>query len=224
VVVREGKTTPIVEMFRMIRTNLQFMIGGTKSPVILVTSSVGGEGKSFTAINLASSFALFNKKVVLIGLDIRKPILGDYMHIEKNKGVSLYLSDPNYKLNDIIISSGIHSSLKVIPAGPVPPNPAELLMSNRLEELISELKKEFDYIIIDSAPVGVVSDTFLINRVVDLSIYVSRQNYTPKDMIETINDIHNNQRLTNMGLVLNGVEEMAGYGYYSTKTKAHYNK
>jgi capsular exopolysaccharide synthesis family protein len=150
VVVREGKTTPIVEMFRMIRTNLQFMIGGTKSPVILVTSSVGGEGKSFTAINLASSFALFNKKVVLIGLDIRKPILGDYMHIEKNKGVSLYLSDPNYKLNDIIISSGIHSSLKVIPAGPVPPNPAELLMSNRLEELISELKKEFDYIIIDS--------------------------------------------------------------------------
>ena len=224
VVVREGKTTPIVEMFRMIRTNLQFMIGGTKSPVILVTSSVGGEGKSFTAINLASSFALLNKKVVLIGLDIRKPILGDYMHIEKNKGVSLYLSDPNYKLNDIIIPSGIHSSLKVIPAGPVPPNPAELLMSNRLEELISELKKEFDYIIIDSAPVGVVSDTFLINRVIDLSIYVSRQNYTPREMTEIINDIHNNNKLNNMGLVLNGVEEMAGYGYYSTKTKASYNK
>lgn len=224
VVVREGKTTPIVEMFRMIRTNLQFMIGGTKSPVILVTSSVGGEGKSFTAINLASSFALLNKKVVLIGLDIRKPILGDYMHIEKNKGISLYLSNPDYKLSDIIIPSGIHSLLKVIPAGPVPPNPAELIMSDRLEELIAELKKEYDYIIIDSAPVGVVSDTFLINRVIDLSIYVSRQNYTPKEMTEIINDIHNNNKLNNMGLVLNGVEEMAGYGYYSTKTKAPYNK
>lgn len=224
VVVREGKTTPIVEMFRMIRTNLQFMIGGTKSPVILVTSSVGGEGKSFTAINLASSFALLNKKVVLIGLDIRKPMLGDYMHIEKNKGVSLYLSNPDYKLSDIIIPSGIHSLLKVIPAGPIPPNPAELIMSDRLEELITELKKEYDYIIIDSAPVGVVSDTFLINRVIDLSIYVSRQNYTPREMTEIINDIHNNNKLNNMGLVLNGVEEMAGYGYYSTKTKASYNK
>lgn len=224
VVVREGKTTPIVEMFRMIRTNLQFMIGGTKSPVILVTSSVGGEGKSFTAINLASSFALLNKKVVLVGLDIRKPMLGDYMHIVKNKGVSLYLSDPDYKLSDIIIPSGIHNSLKVIPAGPIPPNPAELIMSDRLEELIAELKKEYDYIIIDSAPVGVVSDTYLINRVVDLSIYVSRQNYTPKEMTETINDIHNNHKLNNMGLVLNGVEEMAGYGYYATNTKASYNK
>lgn len=224
VVVREGKTTPIVEMFRMIRTNLQFMIGGTKSPVILVTSSVGGEGKSFTAINLASSFALLNKKVVLIGLDIRKPMLGDYMHIEKNKGVSLYLSNPDYKLSDIIIPSGIHSLLKVIPAGPIPPNPAELIMSDRLEELIAELKKEYDYIIIDSAPVGIVSDTFLINRVIDLSIYVSRQNYTPREMTEIINDIHNNNKLNNMGLVLNGVEEMAGYGYYATKTKASYNK
>ena len=224
VVVREGKTTPIVEMFRMIRTNLQFMIGSTKSPVILVTSSVGGEGKSFTAINLASSFALLNKKVVLIGLDIRKPMLGNYMHIEKNKGVSLYLSNPDYKLSDIIIPSGIHSLLKVIPAGPIPPNPAELIMSDRLEELITELKKEYDYIIIDSAPVGVVSDTFLINRVIDLSIYVSRQNYTPREMTEIINDIHNNNKLNNMGLVLNGVEEMAGYGYYSTKTKASYNK
>jgi len=224
IVVREGKTTPIVEMFRMIRTNLQFMIGGTKSPVILVTSSVGGEGKSFTAINLASSFALLNKKVVLIGLDIRKPMLGDYMHIEKNKGISLYLSNPDYKLSDIIIPSGIHSLLKVIPAGPIPPNPAELIMSDRLEELIAELKKEYDYIIIDSAPVGVVSDTFLINRVIDLSIYVSRQNYTPREMTEIINDIQNNNKLNNMGLVLNGVEEMAGYGYYSTKTKAPYNK
>jgi len=223
VVVREGRITPIVEMFRMIRTNLQFMIGGTKSPVILITSSIGGEGKSFTAINLAMSFALLNKKVILIGLDIRKPMLGDYMHLAKTKGVSLYLSDPNYKLSDITIPSGIHSSLHVIPAGPIPPNPAELIMSSRLEDLITELKKEYDYIIIDSAPVAVVSDTYLINRIVDLSIYVTRQNYTPKDVTDMINDIHDNSKLNNIGLVLNGVDDISGYGYYANKNKIQYN-
>jgi len=223
VVVREGRITPIVEMFRMIRTNLQFMIGGTKSPVILITSSIGGEGKSFTAINLAMSFALLNKKVILIGLDIRKPMLGDYMHLAKTKGVSLYLSDPNYKISDITIPSGIHPSLHVIPAGPIPPNPAELIMSNRLEDLITELKKEYDYIIIDSAPVAVVSDTYLINRIVDLSIYVTRQNYTPKDVTEMINDIHDNSKLNNIGLILNGVDDISGYGYYANKNKIQYN-
>ncbi len=223
VVVREGRITPIVEMFRMIRTNLQFMIGGTKSPVILITSSIGGEGKSFTAINLAMSFALLNKKVILIGLDIRKPMLGDYMHLAKTTGVSLYLSDPNYKLSDITIPSGIHSSLHVIPAGPIPPNPAELIMSSRLEDLITELKKEYDYIIIDSAPVAVVSDTYLINRIVDLSIYVTRQNYTPKDVTDMINDIHDNSKLNNIGLILNGVDDISGYGYYANKNKIQYN-
>jgi len=213
VVVREGKTTPIVEMFRMIRTNLQFMLANKKSPVILITSSVGGEGKSFTAINLAMSFALMSKKVILIGLDIRKPMLGDYMHISKNKGVSLFLSDSSYKLKDIIIPSGIHPFLNVIPAGPIPPNPAELLMSNRLEEMIAELKLEYDYIIIDSAPVGVVSDTYLLNRVIDNAVYVSRQNYTPKEVTELINEIHDNNKLNNIGLILNGVDEASGYGY-----------
>lgn len=213
VVVREGEIAPIVEMFRMIRTNLQFMLGGKTSPVILITSSIGGEGKSFAAINLAMSFALLNKKVILVDLDIRKPTMDDYLHIAKNKGVSLYLSNPDYTLNDIIIPSGIHPSLKVIPAGPIPPNPTELLMSSRLEDMIKELKQEFDYIIIDSAPVGVVSDTYLINRVVDNSIYVSRQNYTPKELTDLINEIYTNNKLNNIGLILNGVTETSGYGY-----------
>lgn len=218
VVVREGKTSAIVEMFRMLRTNLQFMLGGKKSPVILITSSIGGEGKSFTAINLAMSFALLNKKTVLIGLDIRKPVLGEYMHIAKNKGVSLYLSDPNYNIKDIIIPSGISSFLQVIPAGPIPPNPAELLLSSRLEELIEGLKNEFDYIIIDSAPVGVVSDTYLLNRIVDNSVYVSRQGYSPRDVTELINEIYDNHKLNNLGVVLNGVDDVTSYGngYYAT--------
>lgn len=214
VVVREGKTTPIVEMFRMVRTNLQFMLGSNKHPVILVTSSMGGEGKSFTSINLSMSLALTKKKVILVGLDIRKPMLGEYMHIPKNTGATLFLSDSSYKLEDIIVPSGFHPSLDVIPAGPIPPNPSELLMSDRLEELINALKEKYDYIIIDSAPVGVVSDTFLINRVIDNAIYVSRQNYTPKDVTELINEIHDQSKLTNLSVILNGVSESSGgYGY-----------
>jgi len=213
VAVREGKTTPIVEMFRLIRTNLQFMLGGKESPVILVTSSIGGEGKSFTSINMAMSFALLKKKVILVGLDVRKPMLGEYMHISKEKGISVYLSNPEMKSNDIIIPSGFHPFLNVIPAGPIPPNPAELLMSTRLDDLILELKKEYDYIILDSSPVGLVSDTYLLNRLIDNCVFVARQNYTPRDMCDLITDIYKNKRLKNMAVILNGTDEKTGYGY-----------
>lgn len=213
IVVREGKTTPIVEMFRLVRTNMGFMLSGMKSPVILVTSTISGEGKSFTAINMAMSFALMNKKVVLIGLDVRNPMLGEYMHISKADGISVYLSDPSYRPHDIIIPSGFHKFLDVIPAGPVPPNPAELLMSTRLEDLIAVLKKDYDYIIIDSAPVGIVSDTYLLSRVVDNCIYVTRQNYTPREASSLINDIHKHKRINKVAVVLNGTDESLGYGY-----------
>ena len=213
VAVREGKTTPIVEMFRLIRTNLQFMLGGKTSPVILVTSSIGGEGKSFTSINMAMSFALLKKKVVLVGLDVRKPMLGEYMHISKDKGISVYLSNPEITHNDIIIPSGFHPYLNVIPAGPIPPNPSELLMSSRLDDLILELKKEHDYIILDSAPVGFVSDTYLLNRLIDNCVFVARQNFTPREMCDLITDIYKNKRLKNMAVILNGTDEKTGYGY-----------
>lgn len=213
VAVREGKTTPIVEMIRLIRTNLQFMLGGKKSPVILVTSSIGGEGKSFTSINVAMSFALLKKKVVLVGLDVRKPMLGDYMHISKDKGVSLYLSDHEINYSEIVVPSGFHPYLDVIPAGPVPPNPAELLMAQRLDDLIISLKKDYDYIILDSAPVGLVSDTYLLNRLIDNCIFVARQNFTPREMCDLINEIYKKQTLKKMSVILNGTDEKSGYGY-----------
>jgi len=208
-------------MFRLIRTNLQFMLAGKKSPVILVTSSIGGEGKSFTSINIAMSFALLKKKVILVGLDVRKPMLGDYMHISKDKGVSLYLSDEEITSSDIIIPSGFHPFLDVIPAGPVPPNPAELLMNQRLDDLITALKEQYDYIILDSAPVGLVSDTYLLNRLIDNCVYVARQDYTPLDMCDLMNEIYNNQTLTKMSVVLNGTDEKAGYGYGYSYGKAN---
>jgi capsular exopolysaccharide synthesis family protein len=228
IVVREGRTTPIVEMIRLIRTNLQFMLGGTKSPVILVTSSVAGEGKSFTSINMAMSFALMKKKVVLVGLDIRNPMLGEYMHIAKDKGITLYLSDPKQDMHDIIIPSGFHPFLSVIPAGPIPPNPAELLMSTRLDELIAKLKLEFDYIIVDSAPIGIVSDTYLLNRFVDNCIYVTRKDYTPREACSLINDIYKNKHINKVAVVLNGTDESLGYGYgygygYGSNPQKNYN-
>lgn len=213
IVVKEGITTPIVEMFRLIRTNLNFMLGGNKSPVILVTSTISGEGKSFTAINMALSFALLQKKVILVGLDVRNPMLGEYMHISKAEGISMYLADPTLKSENIIIPSGFHPFLDVIPAGPVPPNPSELLLSNRLDELIQVLKEQYDYIILDSAPVGVVSDTYLLNRLVDNCIYVTRQNYTPREATALISEIYKHKRINKIALVLNGTDESLGYGY-----------
>lgn len=223
VVVREGKTTPIVEMFRLIRTNLQFLIGSKKSPVILITSSISGEGKSFTSINIAMSLALMKKKVVLIGMDIRNPMLGEYMHIPKDKGVTLFITNTSYSINDVIEKSGFHPLLDVIPAGPIPPNPSELLMSNRVDELIEELKKIYDYIIVDTAPIGVVSDTYLLNRIADNCIYVARQDYTPKDAADLINEIYKENRLNGMGVILNGTPVSSGYGYsygYGSKYKS----
>ncbi len=223
VVVREGKTTPIVEMFRLVRTNLQFLIGSKKSPVVLITSSISGEGKSFTSMNIAMSFALMKKKVALVGMDIRNPMLGEYMHIPKERGVTVYISDTNYKVQDIIVKSGFHPLLDVIPGGPVPPNPSELLMSSRVDELIAELKQMYDYIIVDTAPIGVVSDTYLLNRIADNCIYVARQDYTPKDAAVLINEIYNDNRLNGMGVLLNGTPVSSGYGYsygYGSKYKS----
>ena len=202
-------------MFRLVRTNLQFIIGSKKNPAILITSSISGEGKSFISINTAMSLALLNKKVVLIGMDIRNPVLRDYMHLSNvnSNGVTLYLSDTDCQIGDIIMPSGYNNNLDVIPAGPVPPNPSELLLSPRLDELIRELKKIYDYIIIDSAPIGIVSDTYLLNRVIDNCIYVARQDHTPREASNLINEIYAEKRLNGMALILNGTSATSSYGY-----------
>jgi len=222
VVVNEGLTTPIVEMFRIIRTNLQFLLTGKENPVILVTSSISGEGKSFTSINLAMSLALMKKKVVLVGLDIRSPMIGNYLHLSKDKGVTMFISNPVMKIDEIIIPSELHDYLEVIPAGPVPPNPAELIMSSRLDYLFVELRKRYDYIVVDSAPISLVTDTYLLNRLIDNSIYMTRQHYTPKEATELINEISASQKLKGISVVLNGTNEISSYGYgYGSKSKSN---
>lgn len=213
-VVQNGKTSSIVELFRLIRTNLQFILKSREDKVILVTSSVAGEGKTFISSNLAMSLALLNKKVVLIGLDIRNPQL-DNIFISKAKKVGLteYLASENYAIEDIIAHSEINSSLDLIYSGPIPPNPSELLLSDRLDDLFNSLRNEYDYIILDSAPIGLVSDSFSLNRIADATIYICRADYTDKNKIQYVNDLVVSNRLKNVSLIINGTKVQQGYGY-----------
>jgi capsular exopolysaccharide synthesis family protein len=178
-----------------------------------VTSSINGEGKSYVATNLAISLSLLNKKVALIGLDIRKPMLAQYLNLPSKGCVTSYLADEAYDVDDLIVRSEFEN-LDILPAGAIPPNPSELLQGQRLDELFAELRKRYDYVIIDSAPVAMVSDTFLLNRVADITVYVSRANYTTTNLIDFIKQVHEQKRLPNIITVLNGVKASGkGYGY-----------
>ena len=213
IVLKEPKSS-ISESFRSIRSSLQFMyrkqgIEGAKT--VLVTSSVSGEGKTFCSINIASVFALSGKKTILIGLDLRKPkIFGDF-NIDNHKGVVNYLINDS-TLNGIIQNSGV-DHLDIITSGPIPPNPSELLMSERMELLMDELKQEYDYIILDSPPVGLVTDSLELLRFADATLYIVRQNYTKRGMFSIINDKYKNKEISNISIVLNYFEEKAKYGY-----------
>ena len=214
VAVREGENSVSAELFRTLRTNIRFMQPVSEAcPVMLVTSSVNGEGKSYVATNLAISMALLGKKVALVGLDIRKPMLANYLNLPSQGCLTSYLSDKSYALEDTIVASSVRN-LDILPAGVIPPNPSELLQSDRLDLLFAELRKQYDCVVIDSAPVALVSDTFLLNRVADMTIYVTRANYTTFDLIDFLNQTHEQQRLPKMIAVLNGVDaKQIGYGY-----------
>lgn len=214
IAVREGENSVSAELFRTLRTNIRFMHPiDVTCPVILVTSSINGEGKSYVAANLAISMALLGKKVALVGLDIRKPMIATYMNLPTQGCLTSYLSDTAYELEDTIVSTSI-ANLDALPAGVVPPNPSELLQSERLDQLFAKLRERYDCVIIDSAPVALVSDTFLLNRVADMTVYVTRANYTTFDLIEFLNQVHFQQRLPKMAAVLNGVDaNKVGYGY-----------
>ena len=212
-VVKEGDTSSIAELFRLMRTNLQFLLTGKKDKVILLTSSVSGEGKSFVSVNLSISLSLLKKRTIIIGLDIRNPQLAEYMNIRSRLGITNYLASEEVSIDDIIVPSNINPMLDVIVAGPIPPNPAELLLNQRLDNLFAELRNRYDYIIIDSAPVGMVSDTFSLTRVSDTTVYVCRANYTQRDHIRYCNSLVTEERLRNVSLVINATTAKQGYGY-----------
>ena len=214
VAVREGVNSVSAELFRSLRTNIGFMIpSAKKNPVILVTSSVNSEGKSYVATNLAISLSLLNKKVALVGLDIRKPMLSTYLGLSSEGCLTSYLSDDSYSIDDLVVPSEF-SNLDILPSGIIPPNPNELLQSNRLDQLFDELRQRYDYVIVDSAPVAMVSDTFQLSRVADMTVYVCRARYTTFDLIDFLNQVNEQKRLPNIVTVLNGVNAKSiGYGY-----------
>ena len=215
IAVFENKNNLMSETFRNIRTNLQFMLDNDQK-VILVTSTVSGEGKSFVSSNLAISLSLLGKKVVIVGLDIRKPGLNKVFQLSnKERGITQYLSNPETDLMELVQLSDVNKNLFILPGGTVPPNPTELLARNGLDRAIETLKKNFDYVILDTAPIGMVTDTLLIGRVADLSVYVCRADYTHKAEYTLINELSFEKKLPNLCTVINGVDlKKRKYGYY----------
>lgn len=212
-IVTTDSSSSASEMFRLLRSNLLFMLNDPNDKVVLVTSSVSGEGKSFIAVNLAATLAMTGRKVLLVGMDIRKPRLADYLGISPQFGLTQYLSSSEIQESKIITPLSDVPGLDVICAGPVPPNPAELLISDKVDALFASLRTRYDYIIVDSAPVGLVSDTFSLNRIADATIFVCRANYTPMSDIEALDDIYSRHRLKKISLVVNGTASRKTYGY-----------
>ncbi|MFH7004504.1 polysaccharide biosynthesis tyrosine autokinase [Flavobacterium bizetiae] len=201
------------EAFRTIRSSLQFLykkqqVSGSKT--LMITSSISGEGKTFCSINIATVFALSEKKTVIVGLDLRKPRLADEFALKNQIGVVNYLIKQN-SLTEIINSTQI-PNLDVILSGPIPPNPSELILSDAMGDLITELKQHYDYIILDTPPVGLVSDALELAQYADVTLYIVRQNYTKKDMITLLNTRVQRGELANASIILNGYENKAKYG------------
>ncbi len=232
IVVRANKNSQMEEVFRGMRTNLQFMLKENEN-VIMFTSSTSGEGKTFTAANLAVSFALLGKKVLIVGLDIRRPRLSTLFEVKtKSNGISTLLTydDPTREeVMNTIQESEIDKNLWMMPAGPVPPNPAELVSRKSLEKIFDILRKEFDYVVVDTAPVGLVTDTLQIARVCDATVIMCRADYTEKAAFESINSLAMNKILPNVAIAINGIDMSKkkygyayGYGRYGKYGKYSY--
>ena len=218
IVVHENQNNQMEEVFRAMRTNLQFMMK-ENDKVIMFTSTTSGEGKTFNAANLAVSFALLHKKVILVGLDIRKPRLAEQFDIDDEvHGITPVLTHDHPTVEDVraqILPSGIHDDLDLLLAGPIPPNPTEIVSRQSLDEIFQILRDEYDYIIVDTAPVGLVSDTLQIGRVCDVTVYMCRADFTPKTSFELINGLSADKKLPNMAIVINGIDmSKKKYGYY----------
>ena len=215
IAVFENQNTLMSETFRHIRTNRQFMLENDQK-VILVTSTVSGEGKSFISSNLAISLSLLGKRVIIVGLDIRKPGLNKIFNIpRKEQGITQYLSNPEKNLMDFVQPSDVSKNLYILPGGIVPPNPTELLARDGLDKAIETLKKNFDYVILDTAPAGMVTDTLLVGRVADLSVYVCRADYSRKAEFTLINELAADNKLPNICTIINGLDlKKKKYGYY----------
>lgn len=214
-IIKSESRTSSAEALRIIRTNLEFMLSKAEeglAKTIFLTSTFPKEGKTFVSANLAATFALSGQKVLLIGMDIRNPRLDEYFTLPE-RGFTNYLSSKDLKLDDLIVKQDGFEDFHILPAGIIPPNPAELLMSKKVDVLFNELKSQYDYIIVDTAPVSLVTDTLLIAKHADCFIYVARANFLEKRMLNIPNTLYKEQKLPNLCLLLNDTDSTKGYGY-----------
>lgn len=217
--IRPNDRTVLAEAFRILRTNINYFRPKNKAEgegqIIYVTSTTKGEGKTFTAVNLAVTLASTNKKVILIGSDLRNPQLHRYLDMDKNTfGVSSYLFDDEVKMSDMVLKDPLkYGNLDIILSGSIPPNPAELLLNGRYEMLLDEAKKAYDYVIVDTAPTILVTDTLLISSLADITVYLMRANVTEEKLLNHIEELHKKKKLNNIGIVINGLNEKGRYSY-----------
>jgi tyrosine-protein kinase Etk/Wzc len=213
IVANQGRSA-ISEQFRALRTNLSFYLKTKEEKVILLTSSMSGEGKSFTAINLGNILALAGKKVLLMELDLRKPGLSAKLGVNNEVGFSNFTISPDIRIKDIIKPLTINKNMFIISSGPLPPNPAETLLSENTPGLMEELKKQFDYIIMDAPPVGIITDAQLLSIYADVTLYLVRQKVTQKAQLSIIEELYSNAKMKNIGIVVNDIiSKDYGYGY-----------
>ncbi|KGL64343.1 GumC family protein [Polaribacter sp. Hel1_85] len=216
IVIGNDSRTSTAEAFRLIRTNLDFMLPNNDNDLgktIFITSTTSGEGKSFISINLAAALSLSNKKVLLLGMDLRAPKVTEYLGISERKGITNFITNDNISLDDVKFTIPEIKGLDIISSGVIPPNPAELLLSAKVKELFDEVKKDYDFIIVDTAPVNLVTDTLLVAKYANMFMYVTRANYLDKRMLNIPQTLYNEKKLPNMAIVLNDTDMKKGYGY-----------
>lgn len=212
-VVQQKPRSAISESFRALRSSLNYFTANQDKKVFLVTSSISGEGKTFTAINLASVLAMSGKKTLIIGADMRRPKIFSDFNLDNDKGLSTYLSGISSDIDETIRATE-YDNLYLMGGGPVPPNPSELLMTPKMDYLIKNLIERFDFIVIDTPPIALVTDAFLLSSYADHSIFVVRQNFTPRSLLRQMDEHYKSGRLKNISLLLNDIYMTGpGYGY-----------
>ncbi len=233
-VISKDTRTEVSEQFRTLRTNLQFLMPDASEKVMLITSSMGGEGKSFVLLNLASAIAISGKKVLIMELDLRKPNIYPKLNVNDSIGFSNYVIS-DIKAADIVQPTDVHPNLYFVGPGTIPPNPSELLASqNKVEQLFNDVRNKFDYILVDSAPIGLVTDALLLSKYTDMVLYIVRQRYTYKKQINLIQGIANDKRFRKINIILNDVKQLPGYasryggknahGYYSDEKRSVFSR
>ncbi len=213
VIVTPQSRSVLAEQFRLIRTNLQYLASDKKAKTILITSFMSGEGKSFVSLNLAGSLVTGDKRVLLLELDLRKPKLAKYLNLSTTKGLTDYLVGEDVHESSIITKIPGASNIDLIASGPIPPNPTELIMSEKFSGLLKKLKENYDYVVIDSSPVGLVADAFIVGHAVDVTLFIIRHKYSYKTTIKFIEKLYTDKKLNRLSVVINGIIASSGLGY-----------